>query len=288
MNHWRAKYPDRIRIGQTSAEDAAHPGKKRALAQAITMAKYDQLLLTDADCVPATHHWLKEMSRPFSEDKKIVLGLAPYNVSSSFLNKVVAYETAHTAMQYTSFAKLGLPYMGVGRNLAYHRSLFYKVNGFNSHEHIASGDDDLFIKEVADEKNTAIVESQNTYCWSDPPANWRLWYKQKQRHLSTSTVYSTKHKVALGLYSITQLLTYGLILYIFVVGEYFQFVLPLFTLRMLLQWIILGTWFCRFKQYALVFCTPIFDFLHVFYYIVFSFSVIRGGHEFTEWAKREK
>jgi hypothetical protein len=65
------------------------------------------------------------------------------------LNRFIRFETVYSAVQYLSFALNGSPYMGVGRNLIYHKSLFAEANGFKSHEKIASGDDDLFINQVA-------------------------------------------------------------------------------------------------------------------------------------------
>ena len=74
------------------------------------------------------------------------------------------------ALQYFSYALCGLPYMGVGRNLAYKRSLFYTGNGFSNHYHLASGDDDLFVNEHATKTNTAI-ECSRKVIPVQPPKN---------------------------------------------------------------------------------------------------------------------
>jgi len=60
------------------------------------------------------------MSSHFTMNKTIVLGYGAYEkISGSFLNKIIRFETMLTAVQYFSWAKIGCPYMGVGRNLAY-------------------------------------------------------------------------------------------------------------------------------------------------------------------------
>ncbi|HBK82800.1 MAG TPA: glycosyl transferase family 2, partial [Flavobacterium sp.] len=66
-------------------------------------------------------------------------------IKNSFLNKIIRFETVLTAIQYFSWAKVGKPYMGVGRNLAYKKSVFFDNRGFMNHMKIKSGDDDLFI-----------------------------------------------------------------------------------------------------------------------------------------------
>ena len=101
---------------------------------------------------------------------KLYLGYGAYHKTSGILNKLIRFETFHTALQYLSYALAGLPYMGVGRNLSYKKDIFLRNKGFSSINHIPSGDDDLFINKVATKKNTAIV--------IDPEAITRLFLKQ--------------------------------------------------------------------------------------------------------------
>jgi hypothetical protein len=65
-------------------------------------------------------------------------------------------------MQYFSWAKVGHPYMGVGRNLTYKKEEFFNVNGFINHIQIRSGDDDLFINEPQ-QQNTAIAYTRKLH-----------------------------------------------------------------------------------------------------------------------------
>ncbi|HRZ78266.1 MAG TPA: glycosyltransferase, partial [Bacteroidales bacterium] len=137
-------------------------GKKFPLSIGIKSAHKPYLLLTDADCRPTSRHWLRKMQSHFSEEKRIVLGYGSYRTRNSLLHMLVRFDTVSTAMRYMSWALAGIPYMGVGRNLAYHRDLFFGEGGFLKHYSIPSGDDDLFINKVATPGNTAVV--------SDPEA----------------------------------------------------------------------------------------------------------------------
>src|SRR5690606_18630652 len=121
--------------------------KKFALTMGIKGARHPHLVLTDADCQPTGPYWLKEMGGAFSEGKEIVLGYSPYFKKSGFLNRLIRFETTHTAMSYLSYALKKNAYMGVGRNLAYTKSLFFSGSGFTKHMHIRSGDDDLFVNQ---------------------------------------------------------------------------------------------------------------------------------------------
>jgi cellulose synthase/poly-beta-1,6-N-acetylglucosamine synthase-like glycosyltransferase len=176
-------------------------GKKFPLSLGIKSAKHELLLLTDADCIPSGPNWIKEMAGNFDSKTEIVLGYGPYEKKNNLLNMIIRYETIMTAVQYFSYALAGMPYMGVGRNLAYRKSLFIKHKGFISHYTIKSGDDDLFINMAATGKNTKIEVHPDSYTFSPAKNIFRDWWYQKRRHLSTGKYYKPKHKFVLGVYS---------------------------------------------------------------------------------------
>ncbi|MCX6350474.1 MAG: glycosyltransferase [Bacteroidetes bacterium] len=175
-------------------------GKKLALTLAFKSAKNDILVLTDADCKPASKKWLTYMQQPFfNKETEIALGYSPYQSKNSFLNLLIRYETVMTAMQYFSFAIGGNPYMGVGRNLAYRKNLFFDNKGFAPYLHLPSGDDDLFVNKHATEYNIAVVLNPASFMVSVPETKWKNWFRQKHRHLSVGKHYKGKHKFQLGL-----------------------------------------------------------------------------------------
>ncbi|MFT5437167.1 MAG: glycosyltransferase involved in cell wall biosynthesis [Ulvibacter sp.] len=193
-----AKEDHRIQIVNVENNEAFWGNKKYALTLGIKKAKNKRLLFTDADCRPASNLWLKKTTSNFSEQRQLILGYGAYNKTFGFLNALIRYETLLTAIQYFSYARAGLPYMGVGRNLAYTSGLFYDNNGFISHMKVPSGDDDLFVNEVATRTNTAICFEKEAFTYSDPKRTWGDWFLQKKRHISTAKYYKTKHKILLG------------------------------------------------------------------------------------------
>ena len=200
-----------LRILSTKKFDSKAQGKKKALTNGIMFAAYDIVLLTDADCYANSDQWLKLMVAPFVRSEvDIVLGVSPYlpTATSHWLNTIIQYETAYTALQYLSFAHRGFAYMGVGRNLAYRKKLFYEQIGFQTHQHIASGDDDLFIGTAATTTNTVWVASSDALCLTPPPLTWQAWVKQKKRHLSTARHYRLSHQIRLTLLSASHLWLY--------------------------------------------------------------------------------
>ena len=181
-------------------------GKKFPLSIGIKSATHDLLVLTDADCQPASKEWLKEIALSYDKDTELVLGYGGYQQRKGLLNFLIRYETLMTAIKYLSFAQSGMPYMGVGRNLSYRKSVFYKNHGFQSHYKIQSGDDDLFVNQIANRHNTRIVASPTSKTLSDPHRRLTDWWRQKKRHFTTGKYYHKKHLIMLALNDLSFLL----------------------------------------------------------------------------------
>jgi glycosyltransferase involved in cell wall biosynthesis len=236
-------------------------GKKFPLSIGIRSAKYERILLTDADCKPASSGWIRSMQSAYSENTKIVLGYSPYQRSGGILNRLIRFDTAHIASQYLSFALAGLPYMGVGRNLSYNRSLFYDNKGFISHYRISSGDDDLFINRVAKASNTAVCLNPGSFVFTEPKKRFGQWITQKRRHVSTSVHYRFIHKFLLGLYAFSQAGFW--VMFILMLSLNFSLfpVLAVFCLRTALQLSVLAGCFRKLGEKDLILFIPLLEIL---------------------------
>jgi glycosyltransferase involved in cell wall biosynthesis len=209
------------------------PGKKYPLSMGIKEARYEIVLLTDADCVPATEFWIQKMQDAYHPGVDVVLGYSPYKKESGVLNKLIRFDTFHTALQYFSYALAGVPYMGVGRNLSYKKEVFFRNKGFSAINHVTGGDDDLFINKVATKTNTAIVIDPDAYTLSEPKKSFGEWFRQKSRHYTTAKFYKPLHKFLLGLYSFSYLLFYPMFLASLIFS--WQTALIIFAVRFLVQ-----------------------------------------------------
>ncbi|MBX2950549.1 MAG: glycosyltransferase [Crocinitomicaceae bacterium] len=238
------------------------PGKKLSLSIGIKAANYEHLVMTDADCKPGSANWLRAIGQTFNEQKKIVLGYGPYTPEKGFLNKVIRYDTAWIAVNYLSFALARMPYMGVGRNLAYTKSAFEQANGFKSHYSIASGDDDLFIQEAARKRNYSIVLSEDSYMYSPAEKTWASWYRQKARHYTTSPNYQVIKKTLLGIYPMTLLLMYISFITLLLNEDFRWLTLIIFGAILALKWWIQGKCFLRLKEKSFVAFFPFNDLLY--------------------------
>lgn len=250
-----------------------NPSKKLALSLGIKKAQYEHLLLTDADCIPTSNQWMKHMSAQFSKKTSLVLGVSPVSSDSkSFLERMVQYENLMTALNYLGMGIKGSPYMGVGRNLAYTKSLYNSVGGFSSHHHIPAGDDDLFVQSVANEQNTSVVIHPEAYCPTKGPQNFKQYWRQKMRHLFVGKFYLGSIKFKLGLFSLAQLLFWTISMIWIFAGGSFLYPVVLILLKLLPEWIIFaqkGKLLHMKKANALY---PILNFVQTFWYVILGTS----------------
>lgn len=271
-----SKKHSNIKIVNVENVETFWGNKKYALTLGIKASKNDVLLFTDADCVTVSKNWITEMSSHFIDKKTIVLGYGAYSkIKNSFLNKLIRFETLITAIQYFSFAKIGLPYMGVGRNLAYTRENFFNTNGFTNHIKILSGDDDLLINQIATKKNTTICFSKNSFTESVPKIRYRDWYKQKRRHISSAKHYKLKHKILLSLIYITNFLFWFLAIFLFSYNYNVLIVIPLFLSRLTIQYIITGYSAKKLNERDILIWMPFLEiFLIINQFIIFINNLI--------------
>jgi len=263
-----------LQVVELKQEAKLIPGKKFPLSIGIKTAKYEIVLLTDADCVPASEHWIDKMQETYDDNTEIVLGYGAYHKKPGLLNKMVRWETFHTALQYFSYALAGKPYMGVGRNLSYKKTIFYRHKGFSAHNNIPSGDDDLFINMAATKTNTKINIDKDTFTLSEPPKTWGQWVRQKNRHYSTGKLYKPVHKFLLGLYTLSHFLFYPLMAASIVLFSW-KLTLIVFGVRFLVQAFVLHPGMKKLNEQAMY---PWFLFIDIwmfFYYLIFAASVFR-------------
>jgi len=172
--------------------------KKYALTLGIKKAKHEWLLFTDADCLPASKEWISSLSGLMSDRHEIVLGFAPFYPSENKLNKFIQFETLMTAMDYASLNLLGQPYMGVGRNLAYRKSVFLAALGYNKFQHVQGGDDDLFVQYQGKKGKIACSFEPKSLMYSAGKANWTDYWLQKKRHFQVGKFYKSGFKILLS------------------------------------------------------------------------------------------
>jgi biofilm PGA synthesis N-glycosyltransferase PgaC len=269
LKEFAAQYP-RLKIVTITEHDRFKTGKKFALTLGIKAAKNEHLLFTDADCAPASTNWITYMAAGFVAQTQIVLGYSPYKKAGNFINPFIRFETVKTAINYLSAALKGDAYMGVGRNLAYTKTLFFGAKGFATHMHVLSGDDDLFVNQNATADNTVIEINPDAFMFTDAKTSVSTWFRQKRRHSSVGKLYKSKHKNALALDAVSGFLFYILLTLCLVFNFDSLLVLGLFMFRLIFQLIIYSKLFKRLNGKDLLWYLPVFDVIYYLYVNIFG------------------
>ncbi len=232
LRNFQLQYPH-LRVINLEKNYNFFKGKKFPLSIGIRAARYDTLLFTDADCIPSSPHWINHMQSSFSDDTGIVLGVGQYMRKPGLLNLIIRFETFFVAQQYLSYALAQLPYMGVGRNLAYRKSLFLSQKGFISHYGIPGGDDDLFVNQASTKTGIGVQIHPDSFTLSRPITTFRRYFIQKRRHFATALYYRPLHKWLLGTFSATQML-FWILLFVLLSTQVF---LLMTMAGLLIRWI---------------------------------------------------
>ncbi len=220
--------------------------KKMALTVGIKAAKYDFLLFTEANCLPSGPHWIASMMQQFTSKTSVVLSYSRYESIKGVFKKLIAYDNLFQGMRYLGLAASKRPYMGVGKNLAYRKELFFNQKGFASHLNLFSGEDDLFISDVAKGKNTRVEVSPAAVMnivTEDAKSHWK---EARINQIYTSSYYKPMAKFRTSLEIFSRYAFYALFITLLVFGL-INWNLPmlivdgvLFLLRFIVQMVVIN------------------------------------------------
>lgn len=275
-------YPH-LRVSNITKDPKFTHNKKFAQFIGIKAAKNDILLFTDADCVPVSDKWIDGMASHFGESTKFVLGYGGYTRDNGLLNKYICCDTIFIAMQYMGMALRGIPYMGVGRNLAYRRSLFFSSKGYGIHNHLVSGDDDLFVNVNADAANTVVEFGTDTHTRSLTVNTVNEWFKQKKRHLSTAPHYRIRDILLLATEPFSRVLFFiSAVILIFNLYAW-PWVTGIITVRLLTQILVFRLAVKKLNEQSILFGLIIFDIFSPLINAIVYISNFFGRSDKNKW-----
>jgi len=174
--------------------------KKNALQHGIEAAAGEIILLTDADCA-APDKWISGMIRYFDDDVGLVAGFSPLIVKDGkegVFSDFLYTDALALAVSSAGWIGIGKGLTCAGRNLAYRKSLFEEIGGFEKIKHYISGDDDLLMHLAAKETDWkfryTLGEDVIVPTYVDPGIG--AYVNQRTRHASKYKFYPLRVKAA--------------------------------------------------------------------------------------------
>lgn len=160
-------------------------GKKAAITEGIKHASHGLIVTTDADCKMAPL-WLQTIMATF-QNPEIQMVLGPIMLTGNtpwHLTQSIEYTPLVGLTRI--MAELGKPIMANGGNLAYRKSVFEEVNGFQGVDGTPSGDDELLMNKIAKKypKGVVFQSSRNAVVTTDAMPDWNGFLNQRLRWAS--------------------------------------------------------------------------------------------------------
>lgn len=257
---------------------------KRKLAQTIGVkaSKNDWLVFTEINCRPTSNQWLKKLMQKRDDKTDIILGYNRYKREETGLNRLISYENLLFNMRFLSLALTGSPYMGVGRNLAYKKELFYQTKAFNNQLNLQRGEDDLFVNQFANEKNTRVALSTDAVVEVEPLKKMKDWRLLKKSYLLSMKRYKGGNEYTIGFETTTRLLFMLLSIALIIGGLFFGgWIISLITLFIFLihwaiQFIIINKVAKKMGEARRYFlCIPLFNIIIPFKVFCLKFTLPR-------------
>lgn len=263
------KQYDKLKVVTVAEGDKFIAGKKFAVTMGIKAASHDWLVLTDADGEPASANWLKGMQKPVDQNSEIVLGYSPFVKKRGLLNVLMRFDTFFSAVNYLAYALKGKPYSGVGKNLAYKKSLFFKHKGFASHMHITAGDDDLFVNINAKGSNTEVQINKEAQVWAAAPVSLIAYLRAKKISKGARALYKANDRLMLSFQVIFNFLFHVLTIVLLCFSATMYLAIGIFVLRLIIRCLIYPRLLKRLNYGELRWWFPILDII-LFVFVVFN------------------
>lgn len=273
-NSFREKLPNFIVI---TADNKKYPAKKGALEIGIQKARFDKILITDADC-QISSDWLKCYSQKFSEGFDLVFGNVIYtNHEKSFIASFQQFEHLRSKILYFAAAKKGFPYSANGANFGFSKKVFYELNGYDGIASSLSGDDDLLIqKAIKNKKKVSFINPYFGYVTTESAQSIKDYLNRKARHTSAAYYYRMNIKIILGIWhSINIISAFSIIL-----TEINSIFLFPFLIKILCDIILISEFNRDFGYKFNIFQIILFQIL---YEIILCINIINGFRFIKRW-----
>ncbi len=285
INSFAGKNVILLSLKDFTKEGELNSYKKKAIEIAITKAKGELIVTTDADCiVPDT--WLQNIAS-FYEKYHPAFIAAPVNYygENGFLKILQSLD--FMTLQGITGASVYKKFHSMcnGANLAYEKKAFLEVDGFAGIDNIASGDDMLLMHKISKRhpERVLFLKGPDAIVQTKPAETFKEFFNQRIRWASKADKYTDK--------KITAVL---LLVYLFNTWILFLGILSIFYPLMLLWFMsvliaktIVELFFIYpvalfFKKEKLLWWFPLAQPFHILYTIVAGWLGKFGSYKWKE------
>ncbi|MFD1628877.1 glycosyltransferase family 2 protein [Pseudopedobacter beijingensis] len=270
-----------VKLISLRESNALNSYKKKAIAEAITNAKGDLIVTTDADCNMGTK-WLETIVSFYeANDLKFVSSPVSYFKEQSRFEELQTLEFLFLIGLGAAGIGNKMPSTCNGANLAYRKDVFMEVGGFKGIDDLASGDDELLLHKVAEKYPNKIgfCKSTDAVVYTLAKENLKEFISQRRRWASKSVKYKDKKIVVMAisiwLFNLSFLFNFVASFFSIV---FLKFFLAQYIVKVLAELSLLSKITSFNKRNSLLKYLPVLSFLHVVYIVYIGIAGNSGKY----------
>jgi len=275
-------YADRnVKLIKLNEDRALNSYKKKAIQTAIGTCSGDLIVTTDADCRMGAD-WLATIVNLYEQKNyKMISSPVAYFQEKSFFERLQSLEFLYLIGLGASTIGNKEPSTCNGANLAYEKTTFYEVGGFQGIDDLASGDDELLLHKIAAKYPDQIgfLKNREAIVYTHAKETLGAFIQQRKRWASKSTRYKNKAIIILGvliwIFNLTILANFitGVFIPGFLTITFYQLLVKM-ILETLFLWDVTGF----AKRRSLLILIPVLNVLHVLYMVYIGIAGNSGKY----------
>lgn len=184
--------------------------RKLAMLLGVKAAHNEIVLMTQAQCTPASPDWLTAMGRLFVPSVDAVVGPVVYESRTGFMNRFYQWDFFERMLTMFGLTLAVKTYGGWSYNMAFRKSVFFedKNRALQCHLGVHPGEDDLFLNAITKKRNVTVTcNSDAVVVNQQTPIDYN-WKRERLNRAFTHHRYFTlpralKHLEVIGRYLCT-------------------------------------------------------------------------------------
>lgn len=259
-----------VKLIQLNEDQPLNSYKKKAITEAIKLAKGELLITTDADCRMGGR-WLSTIVSHYETGHyKLISSPVVFYEEKSFFERLQTLEFLYLIGLGAATIGNKQPSTCNGANLAYRKSVFEELKGFQGIDELASGDDELFLHKVASKypDDIGFCKSYEALVYTHAKHNLIEFIRQRKRWASKSTKYKDKKIVVLGvsIWMFNVLIVLNLLLGFFFINCWYV-AMAVLIVKALAEFVFLIPVTNFVRRRSLLYLLPLLTCIHTIYII---------------------
>ncbi len=155
VNRWHEQYKN-IRLTFMPKNSRNIIRSKFSITLGVMAAKYDWILLTEADCMPVSDRWIRTFASRTTPSVDLIIGYSTYKQSDA-VSGYWSFDKVRFMLQCFFAVRFCRPLAADRTNIAFRKSSFTAANGFKGYLHLQGGEGTLLVNQISNRNNTTVV-----------------------------------------------------------------------------------------------------------------------------------